>query len=71
MGNFTFNEPNYKECIIEWLDTKEREQVTISIGGINPTFDDYIFYDCRNEEDFNNLKDKNSGEDFYIVEVLD
>ena len=44
MGNFTFNEPNYKECIIEWLDTKEREEVTISIGGINPTFDDYIFY---------------------------
>lgn len=71
MAKFNFNDPDYRECIIEWLDTKEQEQVTISIGGINPTFDDYIFYDCLNEEDFNNLKDKNSGEDFYIVEVLD
>lgn len=71
MGRFTFNEPDYRECIIEWIDTKNQECVAISVGGINPTFDDDIFFECGNEEDFNDLKDKNNGQDFYIVEVLD
>lgn len=70
MKNITFNEPDYRECIIEWFDTKEQERAIISVGGINPTFDDDVFFDCRNEEDFNNLKDKNNGQDFYIVEVF-
>lgn len=70
MKNITFNEPDYRECTIEWFDTKEQECVIISVGGINPTFDDDVFFDCRNEEDFNNLKDKNNGQDFYIVEVF-
>lgn len=71
MAKFNFNDPVYRECTIEWLDSGKQENVLIAIGGINPTYDDDVFFDCLNEECFDDLKNKDNGEDFYIVEVLD
>lgn len=64
------SEPDYRYCVIEWKDTKEREEVTISVGGIFDDYDDAIFYDCYDDEDFEYLQNPDCGEDFYIVEVI-
>lgn len=63
--------PDYRACIIEWKDTNTREEVTISVGGIFPDYDDDIFYDCNDEEEFAYLQNPDCDEDFYIVEIID
>lgn len=65
------SEPDYRACIIEWKDRKEREEVTISVGGIFDDYDDYILYDCYDDEEFEYLQNPNCDRNFYIVEVID
>lgn len=65
------SEPDYRVCIIEWKSTKEQEEVTISVGGIFDDYDDDIFHDCYDEEDFEYLQNPDCNQEFYIVEVID
>lgn len=65
------SEPDYRECVIEWKDTKEREEVVISVGGIFYDYDVDIFHDCYDDEDFEYLQDPDCHHEFYIVEVID
>lgn len=55
----------YAECSIVWNDTKEQENVTISLDGSD---NDNIFFVCRNMEEFNDLTSDCNGEDFSIVD---
>ena len=63
--------PVYKMCTIKFLDDCSMEEVVISIGAPYPWDDDDIFFICDSVEDFNNLKNPNNGEDFYITSVND
>ena len=55
----------YAECSIVWNDTKEQENVTISLDGSNS---DSIFFVCLNMEEFDQLTSDCNGEDFAIVD---
>lgn len=52
-------------CTIRWKDTGEQENVIISLDGSD---DDSIFFVCDSGEEFANLTEDSSGEDFDIVE---
>lgn len=55
----------FAECSIVWNDTKEQEEVTISLDGSDS---DNIFFVCQSMEEFNALTSDGNGEDFAIVD---
>lgn len=64
----------FAECEIEWLDDHSRSQVTIKLDNnenVDEDFDTLIFFTCANAQEFSELFDSESGEDFYIVDVYD
>lgn len=58
-------EKKLAECTIVWNDTKESENVTISIYGSD---NDSIFFVCQNEAEFMTLTKEGNGEDFIVIE---
>ena len=55
----------FAECSVVWNDTKEQENVTISLDGSDG---DNIFFVCQSLEEFNQLTSDRNGEDFDIVD---
>ncbi len=55
---------NLAECTIVWKDSGEEENVIISLDGSD---NDGIFFVCQSAEEFANLTEDCSGEDFDIV----
>ena len=52
-------------CIIRWNDTKETEEVLISLDGHD---NDQIFFVCLSEEEFNELCVTDGFGDFQVTE---
>lgn len=50
-------------CIIQWKESKERDNAVISLDGSSYN---HTFYVCSDEEDFNNLLNSDK-EDFKII----
>jgi hypothetical protein len=62
--NLFKKQANVAECTIVWKDSGEKENVIISLDGSD---NDGIFFVCNSEEEFAQLTEDSSGEDFDIV----
>jgi hypothetical protein len=62
----------FKKCRIRWVDDRSESDVTIKIGEYDKEFDDFIFFYCDSESDFESLMEGHQGvEEFEIIEVYE